>query len=208
MFGRRTSESFPATSPKPNDEQIDLDILADLPDLPVAADQLDAVPPAREQTSSFQHAWQTEQAPDVAYEPNIPEPPPFVPASPDTVPFTDAPTAASSARSKSTAESVIGPDDFFDGNYRSERGVRLQGTVRGSIESRQYIFVESGARVEANLSAEDITISGDFNGTIECRHRLEITASGTVHGQVTTAMLVVQEGGLLDGELHMRREDA
>jgi cytoskeletal protein CcmA (bactofilin family) len=117
-----------------------------------------------------------------------------------------APVARPTARP--VAESVIGPDDFFDGRYRSERGVRIQGNARGSIESRQYIFVEGGAQVEADLSAEDITISGEFKGKISCRRRLEVTGTGKIQGQVQTALLVVLEGGALDGELHMRVDQA
>lgn len=149
-------------------------------------------------------------------------PPPPAPATPITQRL-DSPPAAAPApvaaqapaaapapepaqRARPIAESVIGPDDFFDGRYRSERGVRIQGNARGSIESRQYIFVEGGAQVEADLSAEDITISGDFKGKISCRRRLEVTGTGKIHGQVQTALLVVQEGGALDGELHMRGE--
>jgi cytoskeletal protein CcmA (bactofilin family) len=145
-------------------------------------------------------------------------PPPPVPAPPITqrldtpAPAATAlaamPTAEPTPRARAIAESVIGPDDFFDGRYRSERGVRIQGNARGSIESRQYIFVEGGAQVEADLSAEDITISGDFKGKISCRRRLEVTGTGKIHGHVQTALLVVQEGGALDGELHMRGEQA
>ena len=116
--------------------------------------------------------------------------------------------AEPASRARPIAESVIGPYDFFDGRYRSERGVRIQGNARGSIESRQYIFVEGGAQVEADLSAEDITISGDFKGKISCRRRLEVTSTGKIQGQVQTLLLVVQEGGALDGELHMRVDQA
>jgi cytoskeletal protein CcmA (bactofilin family) len=116
-----------------------------------------------------------------------------------------APVVAPAARARTVAESVIGPDDFFDGRYRSERGVRIQGNARGSIESRQYIYVEAGAQVEADLSAEEITIAGDFTGKIACRGRLEVTSSGKIQGQVETALLVVQEGGAIDGQLSMRK---
>ena len=133
--------------------------------------------------------------------------PPPTPAAPVTQPTT-IPAAEPAARARQIAESVIGPDDFFDGRYRSERGVRIQGNARGSIESRQYIFVEVGAQVEADLSAEDITISGDFKGKISCRRRLEVTGTGKIQGQVQTVLLVVQEGGALDGELHMRVDQA
>lgn len=199
MFGRRNPDTVVPVPTNPNEDRVDLDMLPDLPDLPQTTDNTTAT--SIREDSPFERAWQPEQA---DYQPSVPAPTPFVPTPPSAAPF--AAPASAPARAKSAVESVIGPDDFFDGNYRSERGVRLQGTVRGSIESRQYILVEAGAKVEANLSAEEITVSGDFNGTIECRRRLEVTSSGRVHGQVTTAMLVVQEGGLLDGELHMRRE--
>jgi cytoskeletal protein CcmA (bactofilin family) len=137
----------------------------------------------------------------------IPAPLPPVASPPAQAQPAAAPASEPSAsRGRAVAESVIGPDDFFDGRYRSERGVRIQGNARGSIESRQYIFVEAGAQVEADLSAEDITVSGDFTGKITCRRRLEVTTTGKIRGQVQTALLVVQEGGALDGELHMREE--
>jgi cytoskeletal protein CcmA (bactofilin family) len=150
--------------------------------------------------------------------PRTPAPPVFqvpspVPAAtPPTTPVAGTPPAPTAPvgrpPARPIAESVIGPDDFFDGRYRSERGVRIQGNARGSIESRQYIFVEGGAQVEADLSAEDITISGDFKGKISCRRRLEVTSTGKIQGQVQTALLVVLEGGALDGELHMRVDQA
>ena len=127
--------------------------------------------------------------------------PPLAPVTPS------APAAAAAqASARTSAESVIGPDDFFDGHYRSERGVRIQGNARGSIESRQYILVEEGAQVEADLAAQEIMIAGNFTGKITCQGRLEIAASGVVQGVITTAGLVVHAGGLLDGELHMRRD--
>lgn len=210
MFGRRNSDTTSTVQPKPKEESVDLDMLANLPELPAATGQRQTMIEA----PAFEHAWQPEQS--VAYQPMIPEPQLFVPPTPTTpMPFTSdepvgapvfaAPATVPTTRTKAASESVIGPDDFFDGNYRSERGVRLQGNVHGSIESRQYIFVENGARVEASLSAEEITIAGEFTGTIECRQRLEISATGRVHGQVTTASLIVHEGGLLDGELHMKQ---
>ncbi|MBK9711511.1 MAG: polymer-forming cytoskeletal protein [Kouleothrix sp.] len=140
-----------------------------------------------------------------------PEAPP--PAAP---PVAIAPAAATAplgselsslAPARAIAESVIGPDDFFDGRYRSERGVRIQGNARGSIESRQYIYVEAGAQVEADLSAEEITVSGNFHGKITCRGRLEVTSTGQIQGQIQTALLIVQQGGAIDGELHMRAQD-
>ncbi|MEO7910128.1 MAG: polymer-forming cytoskeletal protein [Roseiflexaceae bacterium] len=183
------------TPPPPQEETVPHTDLSSPPPRTPAAPMFQAAPPAPA-TQPMPVA-----APPIATTPLVAAPPvaapvPAVPSAPA------APAARPAARP--IAESVIGPDDFFDGRYRSERGVRIQGNARGSIESRQYIFVEGGAQVEADLSAEDITISGDFKGKISCRRRLEVTSTGKIQGQVQTALLVVQEGGAIDGELHMR----
>ncbi len=142
--------------------------------------------------------------------PAAPAPAPTPAATPAVAPPSagaraGAPVAVVAAEARST-ESVIGPDDFFDGTYRSERGVRIQGTAHGSIESRQSIYVEAGAQVEASLSAEEITVAGVCTGTIECRGRLEITGTGRIKCQVATARLIIREGGVLDGQIQMRGE--
>jgi len=101
-------------------------------------------------------------------------------------------------------ESIIGAEDFFNGNYRSERGVRVQGRVEGSIESKGHILIEDQAQVMADMTAEDITVAGRYNGKVECRRRFEITPSGVVTGEINTDLLVVQEGGYFDGKLKMK----
>lgn len=246
MFGRRNPDTPPATlPPTPPEDELNLDLLPDIPDLPSPeraappAERIELPPPLPGDPAWYASAPVTPAlSPAVTQRLPIPAAPPaessaappiLEPAAPPAAPPAPAPlpsaasspapspaAAITSALMKSagaqpqpqTAESVIGPDDFFDGRYRSERGVRIQGNARGSIESRQYIFVEAGAEVEAELSAEDITVSGRINGTVTCRRRLEILATGKVQGQIQSALLVVHEGGLLDGELHMRSDDA
>lgn len=101
-------------------------------------------------------------------------------------------------------ESIVGPDDFFNGAYKSQRGVRVQGRVEGSIESKKHILIEEQAQVMADMTAEDIMVAGRFNGKVDCRRRFEITPSGVVTGEINTDLLVVQEGGYFDGKLKMR----
>ncbi len=101
-------------------------------------------------------------------------------------------------------ESVIGADDFFNGAYKSQRGVRVQGRVEGSIESKKHILIEEHAQVMADMTAEDIVVAGRFNGKVNCRRRFEITPTGIVTGEINTDLLVVQEGGYFDGKLKMK----
>jgi cytoskeletal protein CcmA (bactofilin family) len=211
MFGRRNPDpASPVMSPTAPEDDLDLDLLPDIPDILVPEQHEPAPPVPPGDPAWFASAPPT---PRSSQQPSAVTQrlPALAESSAPALPLKNTTSAISSAllsQVQAIAESVIGPDDFFDGRYRSERGVRIQGNARGSIESRQYIFVETGAAVEADLSAEDITVSGSFTGKIECRRRLEVTSTGQIHGQVQTALLVVQEGGKLDGELHMAAANA
>lgn len=184
-----------------------------------AATDLEAGQPLTPDTSTFAIYHYTEDAEPTQAEPLLPTMPTATEAiaepweTPQTVVIPEVtavettPAPATPAPARTVAESVIGPDDFFDGHYRSERGVRIQGNARGSIESRQYILVEAGAQVEADLAAEEIMVAGTFTGNITCHGQLEITDTGVVQGVITTASLVVHPGGAIDGELRMRRNE-
>ena len=101
------------------------------------------------------------------------------------------------------SESVISREDTLDGELKTVTGVRVLGTVRGGIESQRTVRIESGAHVEADITAAEVVIAGTYSGTLTCRDRLEITATGHVTGKIFTAKLHLHEGGFFDGELQM-----
>lgn len=116
-------------------------------------------------------------------------------------------TTAQSANTEQSSESQIAQEDTFEGEVKTNTGVRVYGTVRGTIESQRYVRIESGATVEADIMAEEVVIAGTFSGSLICRNRVEITASGHVTGKVETMKLHLHEGGFFDGELRMQRTE-
>lgn len=103
-----------------------------------------------------------------------------------------------------TPESVVASTDTFEGTLRTATGVRVLGTVQGSIEAQQYVRVEAGAQVEADIRAQEVVIAGTYRGHLQCHNRVEIEASGRVRGKLETNKLSLHEGGFFDGELHMQ----
>jgi cytoskeletal protein CcmA (bactofilin family) len=99
--------------------------------------------------------------------------------------------------------SVIDRHSTFDGTYHSERDVRIEGEVKGTIECKGTLFVAEGANVTAKVEAENITVAGDLNGEIRSRGRLQIMPSGRVRGTVATQTLVINEGAYYEGQLEM-----
>ncbi len=132
-------------------------------------------------------------------------PTPPVPAPQPPVPQ-PAPVQANAARNAD--ESLVAREDTFEGQLNTTRGVRIMGTVRGGIESQQYVHIEENAHVEADITAEEVVIAGEYSGKLTCRQRVEIRATGRVSGQIDTQKLLLHEGGYFDGELHMQKPQA
>jgi len=133
-----------------------------------------------------------------------PEPEPVEPARPTT--YASAPSTApatSRAPDLEGGETVIGDGANIEGTIRSDRSVRVRGIVQGEIESGQRVVVEEAASVKARVVAEQVTVLGEVNGSIECTGRVEIAASGRVTGEVTAGTLVIQEGAFFEGHLKM-----
>lgn len=103
--------------------------------------------------------------------------------------------------------SVIDRHSSFDGTFRADRDLRIDGEVKGSIQCQGTLFVAEGAVVSANIDAENVTVAGDLNGEILCRGRLQMLPSGRVRGKIATETLVIAEGAYYEGELEMTRPE-
>lgn len=99
--------------------------------------------------------------------------------------------------------SVIDRHTAVEGNVRSQRDLRVEGELKGTVACEGTFFVAEGATVTASIDAEHVTVAGDVNGEVRCRGRLQILPSGRVRAKVSTSALVIQEGALYDGQLEM-----
>jgi cytoskeletal protein CcmA (bactofilin family) len=101
------------------------------------------------------------------------------------------------------AASIVDRHSAFDGNFRSQRDIRVEGDLKGTVSCDGTLFVAEGASVTASVDAEHITVAGDLSGELRCRGRLQILPSGRVRAKVATASLVIQEGAIYEGQLEM-----
>lgn len=99
--------------------------------------------------------------------------------------------------------SVVDRHSLFDGAFRADRDLRIEGEVKGTIECQGTLFVADGATVNAQVDAENVTVAGDLNGEIRCHGRLQMMPSGRVRGKVQTETLVIDEGAYYEGQLEM-----
>lgn len=99
--------------------------------------------------------------------------------------------------------SVCSQNANWQGTLKIEGSVRVNGQLSGEIEAKDTVFVAEAARVDAKVRANSVIIAGSFQGHVYCSERLEILSTGRLTGEVTTRSLVVHEGAIAEGQVHM-----
>ncbi len=138
------------------------------------------------------------------------------PLAPETRPPTTAPTQALQPAPQGTptprtpreeGASVISAGTTWQGTLKLEDSLRVEGHVAGEIEARHTVHVAETAHVEAKVRAAFVVIAGRFQGDVHCKERLELLPTSRIKGEITTKSLVIHEGAVLDGQIHMSREE-
>jgi cytoskeletal protein CcmA (bactofilin family) len=71
-------------------------------------------------------------------------------------------------------EAVIGPAASFNGHLQCDGSVRIDGLCEGTIETAGNVIIGEGAKVMAEIIAENVSVAGALKGNITARERLEI----------------------------------
>ena len=103
--------------------------------------------------------------------------------------------------------SLIDRNSSFDGVFKSDRDLRIEGEARGTVECQGTLFVAEGGVVTATVDAENVAVAGELTGEVRCRGRLQVMPSGRLRGRVMTRTLVVNEGAIYEGQLEMPAVD-
>ncbi|MFQ5855761.1 MAG: polymer-forming cytoskeletal protein [Anaerolineae bacterium] len=97
-------------------------------------------------------------------------------------------------------ENVIGSSADFRGDLKTEGGIRIDGVFEGTVESQSNVIIGENARVVADVAAFNITVAGLVEGNITAFGRLEILATGRVVGDVQAGALLIEDGGVFQGQ--------
>mgnify|MGYP001074190998 CR=1 FL=1 len=111
-------------------------------------------------------------------------------------------TKASSAAPVSKIETIVGPNAHFRGDIQSDGGVRVGGVFEGTIDIAGNLVILEGAKIIADIKANNISISGAVKGNIT-GNRVEILETGRVWGDLTINSLLLNEGAYLRGQTTM-----
>jgi len=84
--------------------------------------------------------------------------------------------------------------------------LRVHGHVEGTISSEHELLVGEGGEVDGEVTVGRLIVAGTVRGTVRVRELVVIHGTGRLLAEVFASTLVVDEGGVLEGPVHMTRE--
>lgn len=98
---------------------------------------------------------------------------------------------------------VVASGAKWQGTMVVDDSVRIDGNFSGEIRAKGTVHVSEGAQIDAKVRAQFVVISGTFKGEIRCEQRVDLLPQSRVSGELTTKLLSVQEGAVLDSKIQM-----
>lgn len=91
----------------------------------------------------------------------------------------------------------------FEGKLTFEGTVRIGGSFKGEIFTHDTLVINPGAKVEAQIEADVVIISGAVTGNVFARRRVIMHPPATFRGTVTSPSLRIDEGVMFEGASYM-----
>ena len=97
---------------------------------------------------------------------------------------------------------VIAKGITFTGVIEGDGIVQIEGRLEGEVRLKGSVTVTTTGEVQGPITADSVRVAGEVQGSITAREHLCLERTGSIHGDVSTCSLVV-ENGRLDGSSKM-----
>lgn len=105
------------------------------------------------------------------------------------------------------ANTIIGESTTIEGNIASDESIRVEGDLTGNIDCKSDVTIGELGHVTGNINGSNVSVSGKVEGNIESSALTKVTETGKVLGDIETINLVVEDGGIVNGNCAMKVND-
>ncbi len=107
----------------------------------------------------------------------------------------------------SDEKAIIGEQIAIEGSIRGAEDLEIAGSMKGIIELERHNFrVGPGGRVEGEIKARNVSVSGEFKGNIKSHENVDITREADVYGEIKAKSISIEDGAYVKGVIELDRE--
>ena len=103
---------------------------------------------------------------------------------------------------------VIGETMRIKGDVFSGDELQLNGSVEGRLELQNRLTIGPKGKVDANIKATEVVVSGAIKGNVEALSRIVLRNGANLVGDVKTAGIVIEDGAYFKGGIDITRNEA
>ena len=98
---------------------------------------------------------------------------------------------------------IIGPGSMVRGDIEASGFTRVDGNVKGNLNTQGRVVVGESARMRSSISGTSITIGGVVDGNILASERLIVLSSALIIGDIITRRIEAGEGCIIHGKVRI-----
>jgi len=131
-----------------------------------------------------------------------------VQTTPPTPPAQPAPRPSGGQEPYTSQEkTTIGERITIEGNIRGEENLAIEGAMKGNIEMGKHDFsIGPNGRIDGEIHAQNVTINGQFKGTIKASGKVAVTKKADFNGEIKAKSFSVEDGAYFKGVVELDRE--
>jgi cytoskeletal protein CcmA (bactofilin family) len=107
------------------------------------------------------------------------------------------------SRPANQLNAFLGTGCIYEGKLTFEGRVRIDGKFTGEIFSNDTLEIGPDAEIEAEIDVSIVIVAGRVTGNINARARCDLRAQAVVTGNITSAIVTMEEGVRFDGKMCM-----
>ncbi|MEE8317757.1 MAG: polymer-forming cytoskeletal protein [Candidatus Omnitrophota bacterium] len=87
--------------------------------------------------------------------------------------------------------------------FKDPVNLRINGSFEGKLDTKGSLTIGENATVRADITGETIVVSGKITGSIVAQKELKILSRAHIVGDITTPLLSVESGAVIQGKCQM-----
>lgn len=97
--------------------------------------------------------------------------------------------------------SSIGRNATVEGTIKGATDLEIWGSFEGELEIHGLVWLRPGSRFAGGLSATDLVVEGELQGTVRATRKVDMRATSHVVADVTASKVAAAEGSYIEGRI-------